>query len=251
MSRLVRLYPAAWRARYGSELEDLIAAMRADGHRAWRLALDVARGAGRERLRATRGRDGLLMVLWAWALTVVAGGGLQKTTEHATPLLAVAAVTAAVLVAAGIALALPATVRFLRSDFAAVREPALTAAGLSVVALLALTGLVAWASRLGGAARDGHDAAYAAAFIATGLLCAAALAGWTALAATLARRITLPRGVQRAQSLLAAAVALTLPAITIGAALTPASALQLIPTLTALTAATALAATGAVQALRA
>jgi hypothetical protein len=248
MSRLVALYPAAWRARYGSELEDLIAAMREDGRPAWRLSLDVARGAGREWLHAARGRDGLLVVLWAWALTVVAGAGVQKTTEHGTPLLLIAALLGAVFVSAGIALALPAAVRFLRDPAgrAAVREPALTAFALGAVALLALGGLVAWASHLSAAARDGHDAPYTAAFLATGLLGIAALAAWTALATSIARRIEIPR----AEPFLALALALTLPAILTGTALTPGSAADLIPALTAMTLATVMAGTGARQALR-
>lgn len=252
MSRLVGLYPAAWRARYGSELEDLIAAMRDDGHAAWRLHLDVLRGASREWLRAARGRNGLLMVLWAWALTVVAGGTVQKTTESGTTLLLVAAVTAALLVTAGLALAVPATIRFLRTEgFTPVSAPLLVALALSAIALVALGGLVLWSSHLSDAARNGHDAPYTAAFIATGLLGTAALTAWTALATTLARRIALSRTTLRAQSALAAGVALTLPAITVGAALTPGSTLQIVPAVVAMAVATALGATGARQALRA
>jgi hypothetical protein len=54
-----------------------------DGRRLpWRLRADLARGAGRERLRAAglgdddperRARGGVLLVLWAWAVFVLAG----------------------------------------------------------------------------------------------------------------------------------------------------------------------------------
>ena len=47
MSRLLRLYPAAWRARYGEEYTALLEELPADG----RVALDVLGLAVRLRLR--------------------------------------------------------------------------------------------------------------------------------------------------------------------------------------------------------
>lgn len=279
MSRLVRLYPAAWRARYGSELEDLIAAMRADGRSPWRLAADVVRGAGREHLRSAGGRGGLLLVLWAWALMVVAGAVVQKTSEHwqravrpaghgpasaGFTLLLVAAGATAMLVAAGIALALPATARFVRrGGLGEVREHVLTALALSLVAVLATVALVLWASHLSAADRAGNDDAYAGAFIAWAVLGAAALAAWTALSAAVARRIELSAAVLRAEAVLSAAVALALALITAGTALWWAAvarhapgffgglAIEMIVALTAMVAATALGGAGAWQAVRA
>lgn len=261
MTRLVRLYPAAWRARYGSELEDLIAAMRADGAPAWRLAVDVARGAGREHLRGAGGRGGLLMVLWAWALMVVAGAVVQKTSEHRQApagftLLLVAACVAAATVAAGIALALPAAARFVRrGGLAAVREQVVTALALTLVAALATAALVAWAAHLSAAQRAGHDSAYAGAFIAWAGLCCAALAAWTALAVALARRIDLTAAALRAEAALSVVVALALPLITAGTVLWWAAvggfAIELALALAAMVAATALGGAGAWQAVRA
>jgi hypothetical protein len=214
----------------------------------------------------------MVLVLWAWALMVVAGVVVQKESEHwqsaigragrheasqGFTLLVGAAVGAAVLVAVGIAVALPATVRFLRGGgFAAIREPALTAAALSVIAVAALAGLVIWARHAD------RSTAYAIAFVTTGLLCATALAAWTALATALARRITLRRAIARAETALAALTALALPAIAAGTALwwwaiahhapgfLNGDAAPLIVALTAMLIASALAATGAWSAVK-
>jgi hypothetical protein len=286
MSRIVRLYPAAWRERYGEELAGLIADM-SDGRRpSLRLLADVARGAGRERLRAARpapggARGGVLLVLCAWALFVVAGAVVQKTSEHWQDALPAAghgraaagfgillgvAVVAAVLVAAGIALALPATVRFLRGGgWAAIQERVLTAVALSVVAVAATVALVVWASRVDAGGRDGRDAAYAAAFVGWGVLCVAALAGWTAAATALARRIELTAALLRAETALAVVVAGAMAAMTVATAVWWAAVaarapgflgggsglpVQLVGAMALMVAATALGGAGAWQAVR-
>jgi hypothetical protein len=76
MKRLVRLYPRAWRDRYGPELETLLAETSASS----RAVADVVAAAGRahgravhERLRNSRGRRS-----GNWA--AVAGGGLWAST---------------------------------------------------------------------------------------------------------------------------------------------------------------------------
>ena len=51
--RLLRWYPPAWRARYGEELEELIAEATGGGRVPWRTRLDIARSGTRERLRAS------------------------------------------------------------------------------------------------------------------------------------------------------------------------------------------------------
>lgn len=55
---LVRLYPRAWRDRYGDELSDLIACGRVDRRVVW----DVAIGAAREHARAARRKGETIMV---------------------------------------------------------------------------------------------------------------------------------------------------------------------------------------------
>lgn len=86
--RLVRLYPRAWRERYGEEFVALLEerpASVAD-------FLDVACGAldawlgpqpaTERRMVAERIRGSVLLVLWAWAFLVVAGAGFRKVTEY-------------------------------------------------------------------------------------------------------------------------------------------------------------------------
>jgi hypothetical protein len=49
-ARLLRWYPAAWRARYGDEFTELLIAEFAERPRSWRRAADVARGGALARL---------------------------------------------------------------------------------------------------------------------------------------------------------------------------------------------------------
>lgn len=87
--RLVRLYPQAWRERYGEEFLALLEERPASV----KDLLDVARGAldawlrpqvvsERKMVVVERMRGSVLVVLWAWAFLVVAGVGFQKMTEY-------------------------------------------------------------------------------------------------------------------------------------------------------------------------
>ena len=154
--RLVRLYPRAWRERYGDELEALIVESSEGGRLHWRTWLDVARAAGRERLRsaglggdapaAEEARGGALLVMCAWALFVIAGTIVQKYSEHwqdATPVasrglpsgaftaLVIGAIGGGLLVLAGIALTLPSVAAFMHAGgWASVRRRVVVASGL-------------------------------------------------------------------------------------------------------------------------
>jgi hypothetical protein len=238
-TRLLMLYPAAWRRRYGDELDALIIEMRADGRAGnWRLSTDLVRSAARERLRGThlgppapRIGSGATLVLWAWALFVLAGAVVAKTSEHwrqALPPhagsgasaafwgLTVVAVLAAALIAAGIALTLPAAARFLgNGGWRRIRARTRLAAALTGTAILATAALVTWAQRLSAADRAGHDHLYAAAFLGWAALGAAALLAWTAVAARIARTVRCSDAVLRAQALIAPAVALALGVMTV------------------------------------
>ena len=187
IARLLWCYPAPWRARYGDELEGLILEM-SDGRRVpWRVRADVVGAGGRERLRAagvigdgpasTRVRAGAVLVMWAWALFVLGGAVLAKSTEHwqsampagaghstatvtFTTLIAVA-VTAALLVLAGIGLALPSLLSFLRDGgWRDIRGRILAASGLTAALIVVTGGLAAWAHGLTPSARNGHDMLY-------------------------------------------------------------------------------------------
>jgi hypothetical protein len=232
IARLLWCYPAPWRARYGDELEGLILDM-SDGPRVpWRVRADVVGAGGRERLRAagligdgpasSRVRAGAVLVMWAWALFVLAGAVLAKSTEHwqsampagaghstatatFTTLIAVA-VVAAVLVLAGIGLAVPSLLSFLRGGgWRDIRARVLTASWLTAALIAATVGLAAWAHGLTPRARNGHDSLYGAAFLAWAALCSGTLLAWTAAAARTARHLHLATWTLRLQARLAAA----------------------------------------------
>jgi hypothetical protein len=241
-SALLALYPAAWRRRYGNELDALIVDMHADGRdTGWRVRADVLRAAARERLGgghrgepSRRIRGGASLVLWAWAVFVLAGAIVAKTSEHwqralsghpastaeiAFGGLTVVAVAAAVLVAAGIAMTLPAAMRFLRDGgWPRVRSRALVAAALTVAAVAATTALVAWAHRLTVFDRNGHDDLYAGAFLCWAALASAVVLAWTAVAAGIARGLRCGRAVLRAHALLAPAVTVLMAVMTVATA---------------------------------
>ena len=230
-ARLLRLYPAAWRARYGDELAALIMDSSPGRRVPWRTRADVAAGAGRERLRAAglsgtapphaQARGGSLAVLVAWTLFVVAGAGVQKFSEHwqaATPVadraapaaafaaLVAGAVAAGAAVVAGAMVAVPAVRTFAREGgWTRVRGRLLAAAVLTSAGMVATAGLVAWAHTLTARQRDGHDAAYAAGFLVWGVLVAAGLLAWVAVAVAIARRLRWPPAALRAEVWLAVA----------------------------------------------
>ena len=231
-ARLLRLYPASWRLRYGEELEALILDMSGAERVPWRIRADVAVAGGRERLRAAglggdspdaRVRGGASLVLWAWALFVVAGAIVQKTSEHwqqALPTgshtaatvafgsLVGVAIAAAVIVVAGIALTLPALGRFLGAGgWAQIRRSVDTrAVAITAVFVAATVGLVAWAHGLSPRDRQGHDAAYALVATVWVLLGAGTLGAWTLAATRTAARVTLPASLLRLEARLATAV---------------------------------------------
>jgi hypothetical protein len=232
MNRLVRLYPRAWRERYGDELEWLVAEMSDSGSSAWRTRTDLARGAFRERLRAAglggtgtpseETRGGVLLVLAAWTLFVLAGLAIQKLYEHwqsalpgsghgratvAFDTLVVTAVGASLLVVLGLLLATPAALRHLdEHGWSGLRRYLLAACALTAVAVVATVGLVIWAHNLTPADRGGGDAGYVAGFLLWAASCGAALASWTAFAIGLARRVELTARILRWEARLACAV---------------------------------------------
>ncbi|HEX5191293.1 MAG TPA: hypothetical protein VFW09_00710 [Solirubrobacteraceae bacterium] len=234
---LLVLYPAAWRRRYGDELDALILDMAAgDGTAPWRVRADLIGSAARLRLLGDgdpgrRIRGGASLVLWAWAVFVLAGAVVAKTSEHwqqalprhgvgdaqaAFDALTVAAIVCAVLVAAGIAVALPAAARFLRDGgWWLVRARALIAVALTAAVVPALVAIGFWAHGLTDAQRNGHDALYGAAVVSWAALGAACLLAWTAVATRIARELRCRRGVLTTQALIAAVVAIAMAAMTV------------------------------------
>jgi hypothetical protein len=218
----------------------LILDMSGEGRVPWRVRADVAVSGGRERLRAAglgdpgtpqaRVRGGLVAVLWAWALFVLGGAIVQKSTEHwqqampagsRTPAtvafggLTGIAVGSGVLVLAAIALAIPSLLVFLRDGgWPQIRRRVLAAGLMTLIVLVATVALVVWAHSLTASARDGHDTSYALAFACWALLAAGGLLAWTAAVATTARCLSLRAATLRTQARIAMAVSVAMGVMT-------------------------------------
>jgi hypothetical protein len=240
---LLRVYPPAWRARYGEELSLLIEEIGAGARMSWRVRLDVVRAGVVERARALglnalpprdRAREGTLLVLYAWMLFVIGGFGVQRASEHwqavtptakqALPSAAFAALflTAGVgslLVLAGVAASLPRLIALLRrGGWAQIRAPIFRAALLSLLTAAATIGLAAWARSLAPAARNGSDHLYGGVFLAWVLLFAACLFAWANAAAATVRNLSLPARTLRTEARLGAAVSAAMAVMTIATA---------------------------------
>jgi hypothetical protein len=240
--RLLRVYPPAWRARYGEELTTLIEELEPGARMSWRVRFDVVRAGILERVRSLglgglspreRAREGTLLVLYAWTLFVVGGFGVQKASEHwqaVTPagkqglpaaafgVLVVAAGVGSALVLAGVAVLLPRLAALIRGGgWAGIRRPIVRAAVLSLFAAAATVGLMLWAHSLPPGARDGGDPVYGGVFLAWVVLVAACLFAWAAAAAATARHLRLPAPLLRLEARLGAAACATMVVMTIAA----------------------------------
>ena len=210
MRILLRAYPRRWRARYGEEFMALLEAEPLN----WRVRANVLRAGFGERLRGSG--PPLLRVLWAWSLFVIGGMAFQKTSEHwqvvvpggdrgiptaAFDAVQIAAAVGSAAVLAGVALALPAFLRDVRSGgWAAVCRPVLIASAATIVAATALAGLAL-----------GHNFIAVSVFIAFALF---SLFAWTHAAVVAARRLP----PMRAHSYLALVVSATMLVMTVAAA---------------------------------
>lgn len=231
----MRWYPPEWRARYGDELAACIDD-ELDGRRPGaRMRLSVAAAGLRQRVRSAglagdgttpeaRLRAGALVVFASWAGLLIGAMAFLKAAEHfsvaavlshghglsvaAFDAFRVLALAGAVSVAAGAAVALPATVRHLRSGgWELSRRSILAALGLTGATGLATVVLAQWAHHLTYHQRNGGLVGYGIAFACWGLLLVATVATWTGAGIGVARRIELDRGVLRVEGWLAVAVA--------------------------------------------
>jgi hypothetical protein len=214
--RMVRWYPARWRADYGDELVDVLEQSIAERPRSMRRAFDVARAATGERLVASalvgarddapaRARAGALAVLCAWSLVVAAGVALQKYAEHwsdmlrphqhvaangAFAVLVGAAVVGAVAVLAGAAVAGVASWRWAREGgVTEVRRPLVVAAVADALALAAVVLVVVVSHVDGPAAHRPVRGLYAGLGVAAVVLLAAALVVSTRAVVAVGRRV--------------------------------------------------------------
>jgi hypothetical protein len=242
--RLLRAYPAAWRARYGDELATLVEELADNARMSWRDRLDVVRSGVRERARVLivgglppreQAREGSLLVLFAWTLFVLGGFGVQKASEHwqaVTPagkqglpaaafgVLFWTAGIGSALVLLGVALSLPGFVALLRrGGWTKIHRPILRASLLSLFGVAATVGLARWAHSLTPAARNGHDALYSGVFVAWVLLLAACLVAWTAAARATARQLSWSERILRLEVWLGLAVSAAMAVMTVATAI--------------------------------
>jgi hypothetical protein len=280
--RLVRLYPVAWRARYGEELEALIAEASAGDPIPWRMRFDLALAAAREhahelrtggvgRAPQERVRAGAVLVLWAWMLFVLAGINVQKLSEHwqdsvgeahrtlpsaAFDGLVAGAAIATAIVVIGAALLLPSLIAFGRDGrLGEIRRSTARSAALTLLTAFAAVVVVAWAHQLTARQRNGGDAAYAVAAVAFALLGALCLASWVATASALTRRLELPVRTLRLEALVALALVIAMAAMTLctvvwWVAVADAPQPSVAPAVVLMLIAVALGATGSTRAVR-
>ena len=270
---LLRAYPPAWRARYGSELLCLLEADSEDGRISWRVKLDVI-GAGLvQRVRSSglagdevppegRIRAGVLLVLSSWAAFVVAGIAFSKSVEHvasgaAYTVVQVAAGVGTLAVVFGSALVARPLSAFLRAGgWQTIHRPVLRAIGATGLTVVAFVPLVIWAHRLTYPQRNGSDWLYGGAFLVVAALAVASIGLWTHAAVVTARRLELTRVLLTGEALLAGVT--TLAMVTMTAAATVwwtrvggGLLLRVVLITLVMAAATALAAAGSLRSARA
>jgi hypothetical protein len=231
----LRWYPPSWRSRYGDEFLALLDD-EYDGKLPALVRLSLiprglqqrARQSGLTGDSAPAGdglRAGALVVLAAWTAFVVAGASFSKFSEHfdeslphgsavhrvpdlAMTVIQIVAATTSVLVIAGALLAVPAFVRFLRSDgWASLRGHFLRALACTAFTGAATVPLLIWAHHLTAHQRNGGVHWYGILFFVWATFVAITLTLWTVVAVAAARRLDLPTTILTAEAMLAAAVA--------------------------------------------
>jgi hypothetical protein len=240
-------YPRTWRERYGDELLDVIVQQTAESGRARRSRIwfNVVRSGTALRLRGTsvgvdavelqrRGRTGLFAVICAWTAFVFAGMVLAKSSEHwslaipaasghladlAMGILIGAAVVVGSVLIAGIAVAIPTTLRQTRGATLRLIKWQLSTAVLCTVFFCGyMSALVVWANRLSEPARNGIDTPYSFAVVGAALALAATLAAWCCAGIALGRHVTLSPQLQAVETAIAAVAALGMVVMTLSAA---------------------------------
>jgi len=238
---LLAFYPREWRERYGQELLALIEAEAESGRVGLRTTLDVGRAGLSQRLHSSgllgnepapeaRVRAGLLLVLCAWCAFVVAGIGLQKSSEQwqaLTPLpdralpqaafdtvLLAAAIGSAAVFTGVLLVARPLLALILSGGWQQIRRPLARAASTTGLTVAVLVAVAVWAHHLSSAQRNGGDVLYGAAFLGLAVCGLCTIVAWAAAAVTIARRLTLPPRTLRLETWLAALVALAMVAMT-------------------------------------
>jgi hypothetical protein len=236
VGRLLAWYPPAWRDRYGDELTALIEDL---GPLSLRSRLGVMVSGARERVHearrprppAERARAGVMWVLIAWAMVMVAGpsfanladGFTRALPPHAGPasvsayaFVAAFAVLGALAVLGGMAVAGPSFVRFLRAGgWESIRRPVRRALVATAFGAGAFAALVVMAHTLGPVQSSTWSLA---AFCVVSASWVAVVGFWTTAAGTAWRRMDLSPRVLRIESALAVAAAGSMVLLTAAAA---------------------------------
>ena len=213
---LIRWYPATWRERYGEELTTLLHDVHGMAKVPLRERFSLATRGSFERARSSglvgsglgngdRTRAGALLVLWGWALFMVAGSIVQKFSEHwetVTPaihrsvatgafaVIQVAGEIGGLLVLAAAVVSIPGLVRLIKAEeWPEIRGPVLRALLAAGVAGAATVAVVAWAHSLPQHHLNGGVFFHGVVFILWGLMLITALGLATAAAVAVARRI--------------------------------------------------------------
>jgi hypothetical protein len=241
--RTLRWYPQEWRKRYGDELVALLEDTYGRGPVPLRDQLSLVKAGTLERLRGPQGardrdasqervRSGSLLVLWAWAVFIVAGAGFAKFTEHwdlATPpgdrrvpaaaydAVQWTAILGAVMVLATAALCLPALVRLVsHNGWPEIRRPVVRAGLVAAATILYGAGVVVWAHHLPARSRNGGLWSYSLGAAIWALLIAASIASCAGAAVAVVRRLRLGPRVLRTQAVLALSMTLVMAVVTGG-----------------------------------
>jgi hypothetical protein len=234
---LLRCYPRDWRDRYGDELLALLEDTYGEEPLPGRARLGVIRGGITEHLRrvdigagdrtpSDRVRSGSLLVLCAWGLVVLGGGGFAKISEHWTAAVSPrswwlpvhgsssvrwAAVAGLCIVAGGAFAVLPAFVRFLRAGgWAQARRPVGRAGLATAITILVGATMREWAHHLTSAQRNGGLWSYQGIAVLAVLSVAATIASWEGAAVSIVRHLRLSPRVLRLEGVLALAVFATI-----------------------------------------
>jgi len=247
MARLLRWYPEAWRRRYGQELAALLEDTYGGCTPPLRCRLELARAGTVERCwmfgltgstasPAEGVRAGSLVVLWAWALVVVAcaefaniAEGWRKAIPSAERTLPTggylvvlgAAVCSAGVVLAGAAVCAGPLMRFVRDDdgWPTIKRHVIRSAALTVAALILFVVMRIWSGHLTADQRDGGDLPYGLIAIALAIVCAGSVISWTAAGTAAACRINLDVCLARRAGVMAILLASTMLVLTAGSVL--------------------------------
>jgi hypothetical protein len=240
---MIRWYPASWRARYAEELTTLLHDAHGTSKVPLGVRLSLARRGSIERARASGlfgnslegpnlTRAGSLLVLWGWALFMVAGAIVAKIGEHwesaipaahrSLPRVAFGVVQLAgglggliVLIAA--AISLPGFLELLRArKWLEIRRPVIRSMVAGVTAIIATVAIVIWSHHLSPHQRNGGFLFHGLVFVLWSLSIVIALVMATSAATAVAHHTSVSRRVLRLLGSMATALTVLMLGVAVG-----------------------------------